>query len=54
MGDAVEVISEIVGEQIRVAFTERHDFQPDQEICFSPVLEAVHLFDATSGRPLTT
>jgi multiple sugar transport system ATP-binding protein len=46
------VFSQIAGTNTCAVFSERHEFKPGQEIRLQPRLDAVHLFDAASGKHL--
>src|SRR6185369_2254125 len=51
-GAEPQVFAELAGTQITAVFTERHDFQPGDQIMLRPRPETIHLFDAESGRHL--
>ena len=46
------VFCKLGGSDLCAEFTERHAFAPGQQIRLQPRMEAVHLFDETSGRRL--
>ncbi len=46
------VYAELAGTQLCAVFGERHDFRPGETIQLQPRLEAIHLFDAQSGKKL--
>jgi multiple sugar transport system ATP-binding protein len=51
-GAETQVFAELAGTQITAVFTERHEFQPGDQIMLRPRPETIHLFDAESGRHL--
>ena len=51
-GAETQVMASVAGTQVAAMFTERHDFAPGAKIAFRPRPEAIHLFDAESGRHL--
>jgi multiple sugar transport system ATP-binding protein len=48
-GAEILVVCSLAGQEVQVAFHERHAFKPGQGIHLNPVREKVHLFDAASG-----
>jgi multiple sugar transport system ATP-binding protein len=46
------VYAHMAGSQICAVFSERHDFKPGQKIHLRPRIDAVHLFDAITGKAL--
>jgi multiple sugar transport system ATP-binding protein len=46
------VYAELAGTQLCAVFAERHVFRPGETIRLQPRLDAVHLFDAQSGKKL--
>jgi multiple sugar transport system ATP-binding protein len=51
-GAETQVFVEMAGTQVTAVFTDRHDFQPGDRIALKPRPEAIHLFDADTGRHL--
>jgi multiple sugar transport system ATP-binding protein len=51
-GSETLVFGDVDGTAICAAFAERHNFKPGQVITVSPRLDAVHLFDRSSGQAL--
>jgi multiple sugar transport system ATP-binding protein len=51
-GADTHVVASAFGQQIQAVFTERHDFAPGARIALKPRADAIHLFDAASGRHL--
>jgi multiple sugar transport system ATP-binding protein len=51
-GADTHVVASAFGQQIQAVFTERHHFTPGSRIALKPRAEAMHIFDAASGRHL--
>jgi multiple sugar transport system ATP-binding protein len=51
-GADTHVVANVFGQQIQAIFTERHNFAPGARIALKPRPEAIHIFDAESGRHL--
>jgi multiple sugar transport system ATP-binding protein len=51
-GADTHVVATAFGQQIQAVFTERHHFAPGSPISLKPRPEAIHIFDAASGRHL--
>ncbi len=51
-GAEILVVGHLGGEDVQVAFRERHNFKPGDEIRLRPQAGAVHLFAADSGQRL--
>jgi multiple sugar transport system ATP-binding protein len=51
-GAETQVFVELAGTQVTAVFTERHEFQPGDQIMLRPRPETIHLFDADTGRHL--
>jgi multiple sugar transport system ATP-binding protein len=51
-GADTHVVANVFGQQIQAIFTERHNFAPGARIALKPRPEAIHVFDAESGRHL--
>ncbi len=53
-GSETLVICEMAGQEIQVAFRERHAFEIGQRIRVAPTLEKTHLFDRQGGQRLVS
>ena len=51
-GADTHVVATVFGQQVQAVFTERHNFAPGARIALKPSPEAMHIFDAESGRHL--
>jgi multiple sugar transport system ATP-binding protein len=51
-GADTHVVASVYGQQVQAVFTERHSFVPGARIALRPKPEAIHIFDAESGRHL--
>jgi multiple sugar transport system ATP-binding protein len=51
-GSETLVFGEVDGTPICASFAERHTFRPGETIALSPQLDAVHLFDRSSGQAI--
>jgi len=49
-GSEILVVADLAGHTLQVAFKERHELAPGQEISLAPVTERVHLFDGKDGQ----
>jgi multiple sugar transport system ATP-binding protein len=51
-GMDTHVFAKSSGGEISAIFRERHDFHPGERVMLAPVPEAIHVFDAASGKRL--
>ncbi len=53
-GSEIQVVAKMGGEDIIAVFRERHQFKPGEKIRLKPDPKLVHLFDAGTGKRLTS
>jgi multiple sugar transport system ATP-binding protein len=53
-GSEIQVVAKLGGEEIIAVFRERHQFKPGDKIRLKPDPKLVHLFDAATGKRLTS
>jgi multiple sugar transport system ATP-binding protein len=53
-GSEIQVVAKMGGEDITAVFRERHQFKPGEKIRLKPDPKLVHLFDAGTGKRLTS
>jgi multiple sugar transport system ATP-binding protein len=53
-GSEIQVFAKMGGQDIVAVFRERHQFKPGEKIRLKPDPKLVHLFDAGTGKRLTS
>jgi multiple sugar transport system ATP-binding protein len=53
-GSEIQVVAKMGGQDIVAVFRERHQFKPGEKIRLKPDPKLVHLFDAATGKRLTS
>ncbi len=53
-GSEIQVVAKLGGQEITAVFRERHQFKPGEKIRLKPDPKLVHLFDAGTGKRLTS
>jgi multiple sugar transport system ATP-binding protein len=53
-GSEIQVFAKMGGHDIVAVFRERHQFKPGEKIRLKPDPKLVHLFDAATGKRLTS
>ncbi len=53
-GSEIQVVAKMGGQDITAVFRERHQFKPGEKIRLKPDPKLVHLFDAGTGKRLTS
>jgi len=53
-GSEIQVVAKLGGEEIIAVFRERHQFKPGDKIRLKPDPKLVHLFDAATGKRLSS